>query len=331
MAETARAREYFVGVDFGGTKIYTGVFGSDLELVGTARISTKAYRGPETVIERLARCVQDAIDECDLRLDQVKAIGMSAPGAVDPDKGVVIFAPNLKWKNVPLKKEMEKELGVPVFIENDANLQMIGIYEVELAAKPRHVVGIFVGTGIGGGLILNGDLYSGFNDAAGEIGHMVLDINGPKCGCGNSGCFEALASRTAIFNRIQEAVRASHKTVLTNMLGKDLQDMRSGHLRKAIRKGDKLVLKIVEQAAEFTGIAVGNLMNLLNPEVVILGGGIIEALEETVMPRIVETARERALSGTAKGVQIEASRLGDNAGIIGGAVVARNRSGSPKP
>ena len=326
MAEAAKQAEYFVGVDFGGTKIYAGVFRADLELVGTAKISTKAYRGAETVIERLARCVRDAVDECDLKLSQVAAVGLGAPGAVDPGKGVVIFAPNLGWENLPLKREMEKELDVPVFIENDANLQMIGIYEVEFAAKPRHVVGIFIGTGIGAGLVLNGQIYSGFNHAAGEIGHMVLDVAGPKCGCGNVGCFEALASRTAIFNRVQEAVKEGHKTVLTQMLGKDLSEMRSGHLRKAIRKGDKLVLKVVKQAADYTGIAVANVINLLNPEVIVLGGGIIEALDETVMPRIVETAEARALPGTAKGIQIEASRLGDNAGIIGGAVVARQRS-----
>lgn len=122
MADPAREREYFVGVDFGGTKIYAGVFRPDLELVGTARISTKAHRGAETVFERLARCVRDAVDECDLDMDQIRAIGLGAPGAVDPDKGVVIFAPNLGWENVPLQKQMEKELGVPVFIENDANM-----------------------------------------------------------------------------------------------------------------------------------------------------------------------------------------------------------------
>jgi glucokinase len=326
MAENGKQAEYLVGVDFGGTKIYAGVFRRNLELVGTARVSTKAYRGAETVIDRLARCVKDAVDECDLTMDQVKGVGMGAPGAVDPEKGIVIFAPNLSWENRPLKKEMEKELGVPVFIENDANLQMLGIYEVELESKPQHVVGIFIGTGIGGALVLNGEPYSGFNHAAGEIGHMVIDPNGPKCGCGNTGCFEALASRTAIFRKIQAAVDGGQKTVLTEMLGNDLHELRSGHLRKAIRRGDKFVLKVVKEAAEYTGLAVANLINLLNPEIVVLGGGIIEALDETVMPLIVETAKARALPGTAKGIHIEASRLEDNAGIIGGAVLARKLS-----
>src|SRR5687767_3250054 len=222
MADSGKPAEYFVGVDFGGTKIYAGVFRRNLDLVGTARVSTKAYRGAETVVDRLARCIKDAVDECDLTMDQVKGVGVGAPGAVDPEKGLVIFAPNLGWENRPLKKEIEKELGVPVFLENDANLQMIGIYEVELESRPRHVVGIFIGTGIGAGLIFNGESYSGFNHAAGEIGHMVIDPSGPKCGCGNSGCFEALASRTAIFRTIQAAVKEGQKTLLTEIVGSDL-------------------------------------------------------------------------------------------------------------
>jgi glucokinase len=170
---------------------------------------------------------------------------------------------------------------------------------------------------------LNGEIYSGFNRSAGEIGHMVLEVSGPKCACGNTGCFEALASRTALFRRIQTAVKDGQKTLLTDMLGPDLEDLRSGDLRKAIRRGDKFVDHIVEEAAEYTGIAVANIINLLNPEVVVLGGGVIEALEDEMMSIIVETAMEYALSGTTKGIEIIASKLGDDAGITGGTVLAR--------
>jgi len=323
MPEANKKAEHYVGVDLGGTKIYAGVFRPSLELLGTARLSTKAERAPGEVINRIARAVTDAIDECDLSIDRIKAVGVGAPGAVDAQTGSVIFAPNLKWKNIPLKKELEERLGVPVFIENDANIQMIGIYECELESKPRHVVGIFIGTGIGGAIIINREMYSGINHAAGEIGHMVIKVGGPKCGCGNNGCFEALASRTAIFREIQAAVKGGEKTVLTEMLGKDLEDLRSRHIRKALRQGDELVQRVMDRAAEYTGIAVANLMNLLNPEVVVLGGGLIEALGELVVPDIVKTARAHALRGTAEGIQIQASVLGDRAGILGGAVIAR--------
>ena len=323
MAEASEKKEYLVGVDLGGTKILAGVFKSQMECLGRSKMSTKPQRGPKAVIERMAHCIQDAIDECDLNPKQIRGVGVGAPGAVDTAAGRVIFAPNLNWENVALKKELENHLGLPVFIENDCNICTLGIYESELKTPPRSMVGIFLGTGIGGGLILNGKLHSGFNLTAGEVGHMVLEVSGPKCGCGNRGCFEALASRGAIFRRIQTAVKDGQKTVLTDMLGQDLKDMRSGDLRKAIRQGDKFVERVIEEAAEYTGIAVANLINILNPELVVLGGGIIEALQDEMMAIIVETAMDYAFPGTTKGLEIIASKLGDDAGIVGGAVLAR--------
>jgi len=260
-------------------------------------------------------------------MKQVAGLGIGAPGAVDFGAGTVIFAPNLEgWKDVPLKKELEKQLGVPVFVENDCNIAALGVYVSELKSKPRSMVGIFVGTGIGGGIILNGDLYSGFGHTAGEIGHMVIDVNGPKCGCGNKGCFEALASRTAIFQQIKAGIKDGQKTMLTEMLGSDLDDLRSGDLRKAIRRGDKFVDRIVEGAAEYIGIATANLVNIVNPEVVVLGGGVIEALADEMMSVIVETATDYAMPGAMKGVEIVASKLGDSAGITGAAVLAKRET-----
>jgi glucokinase len=271
--------------------------------------------------------VQDAVDEADLSLKQVAGVGIGAPGAVDFEAGTVIFAPNLEgWKDVPLKKALEKQLDVPVFVENDGNIAVLGVHVAELKAKPKNVVGIFVGTGIGGGLILNGELYSGYGHTAGEIGHMVLQVDGPKCGCGNKGCFEALASRTAIFQQIKAAIKDGQKTLLTEMLGEDLADLRSGDLRKAIRRGDKFVDRIIESASEYIGIASANLVNVLNPEVVVLGGGVIDALQDEMMSVIVETANDYAMPGTMKGVEIIASKLGDDAGITGGAVLARKEA-----
>lgn len=323
MAEQSSKPEYVVGVDFGGTKILAGVFNAKLEIQGMAKVSTKVHRGIDGVIDRIARCVRDAVDEADLSLKQIIGIGIGAPGAVDGEAGNIIFAPNLQWSDVPLKKQLEKQLELPVFVENDCNIAALGVYHVELKSKPRHMLGIFVGTGIGGGLIINGELFSGFGHTAGEVGHMIINMDGPKCGCGNKGCYEALASRTAMFNRIKAAVKDGQKTLLTEMLGDDLADMRSGDLRKAVRKGDKFVTKVIEEAAEYSGIAVANLVNILNPEVVVLGGGVIEALGDEMMDVIKKTAKEHAMPGAMKGVEIFESHLGDNAGITGGAVLAR--------
>jgi len=327
MPEASSKREYLIGVDLGGTKILAGVFTPQFKCLGKTKSSTKAERGPDAVLERVARCIQDAVDECDLKFDQVRGIGLGAPGAVDTESGKVIFAPNLPdWHDIAIKKSLEKTLDVPVFLENDGNICTLGVHQVELAGKPKHMVGIFIGTGIGAGLILDGKLYSGFNKTAGEVGHMVLEVGGPKCGCGNRGCFEALAGRQALFKKIQTLVKEGQKTVLTDSLGPELADMRSGDIRKAIRRGDKMVERVVEEAAEYIGIGIANLMNVLNPEVIVLGGGVIDALEDEMMAIIVETAHDYALSGTDKGVDIIASKLGDDAGIVGGAVLAKRET-----
>ena len=323
MADATAKTDYFVGVDLGGTKILAGVFDDKLTCLGRTKMSTKSERGAEEVLDRIARCARDVVDECDLDFKQVRAVGIGAPGAVDPETGRVIFAPNLQWQDVPLKKVIEKQLGVPVAVENDCNSATLGVFEKELQSKPRYMVGIFIGTGIGGGFILDGKLYPGIGGTAAEIGHMVIQVGGPKCNCGNRGCFEALASRTAIFRTIHAAIKDGPKTILTELLGPDLNDLRSGDLRKAIRKGDKLVEKIVEDAAEYTGIAVANLINILNPQTVVLGSGVIDALGDEMMAIIIETAEDYILSGTNKGVEIVACKAGDDAGIIGGAVLAR--------
>lgn len=319
-------RNYIVGVDLGGTKILAGVFDPKLQSLGTTKFSTKSQRGPEAVLERVARCVLDAIDECDLDAKQIRGVGVGARGAVDPEHGEVIFAPNLGWKEVAVVKALEKRLDIPVFLENDCHVCMLGVYEQELKSKPKNVLGVFIGTGIGGGLIINGELYTGTNHTAGEVGHMVIDVNGPKCNCGNKGCFEVLAGRLAIFRAIQSAIKNGEKSVLTEMLGEDLKDLRSGDIRKAIRRGDKMVEKIVEEAAEYIGIAVANLANILNPEVVVLGGGVIEALTDEMMPTITKSAKSHVMPGLFKNVEIIASKLGDNAGITGSAVLARDKT-----
>lgn len=316
-------KEYFVGVDLGGTKILAAVFSPGLKCLGKSKRSTKADRGPQAVIDRIARCVTDAVDECDLDLKLCRGVGIGAPGAVDFEAGKVIFAPNLDWKDLPLKKELEKRLEVPVFLDNDCNVCSLGVFEKELGGKPASMVGMFIGTGIGGGIVLDGKPYSGANHTAGEIGHMVVQVDGPKCGCGRKGCLEALGSRTAIFKSIQAAVKNGDKTELLDIVGDDLSDMKSSHLRKAMKRGDKLVRKTLDEAARYIGIGAANLINIFNPEYVVLGGGVIDALEDEMFGTIVATAKEYTFPGAERGLKFVASQLGDDAGITGAAVLAR--------
>jgi glucokinase len=316
-------KDYYIGVDLGGTKILAAVFRPDLKCLGTAKLRTRAERGPNEVMDRIARCVGEVVETCGLEPRRCRGVGIGAPGAVDFDAGRVIFAPNLGWKDLPLKRQLEKRLKVPVFLDNDCNVCTLGVFEKELGGKPSSVVGMFIGTGIGGGLILNGRPYSGAAHTAGEIGHMIIEVDGPRCGCGRHGCLEALGSRTAIFKRIQAAVKDGRATQLLNIVGKDLSRMKSNHLRKALDAGDKLVKETVADAARYVGIGAANLINVLNPEILVLGGGVVQALGDDMVKPALATARQYIFPGAERGLRFLASKLGDDAGITGAAVLAR--------
>jgi len=317
---------YYVGVDLGGTKIMVGVFDSTLRSIGRDKIGTKSHRGTEAVIQRIAKCVREEVEDCKINLKDVRAVGVGAPSAVNEATGEVLFAPNLQWRNVPLKQELESLLERPVYVANDCNMATLGIHQVEFKGKYGDLIGIFLGTGIGGGLVLNGKIYSGFDSAAGELGHMVILAGGPTCSCGNQGCFEALAGRASLYRQIQAAVDKGEKTILTEIQAGQLTNLRSRSLRKALQENDKLATKIIRKASKYTGIAVANLINIFSPEIIVLGGGMIEALEQQMMPEIEASARQHILTGTNSSVRILATQLGDHAGITGGAVLARERS-----
>lgn len=321
MAQADQSKPYLIGVDFGGTKILSAVFDSDLNCLGRSKKKTKAERGKEAVIVRIADCVHEACADAGVELSAVSGLGIGAPGAIDLNRGVVVAAPNLGWSEVPLQSALHHELNVPVFLQNDCNVALQGILEKEFPSTPKSLIGIFVGTGIGGGIMFNGQPYSGATGTAGEIGHMIIRAGGPQCSCGNRGCLESLASRKAIYRQLENRMKGGEVTSLSS--DTDLEGLRSRALRKAIKHGDPLVTSVVENAAENIGLAVGSLINILGPEVVVLGGGVIDALEMFMLGPIIETAREVALGEAARQVPIVASTLGDDAGIVGGAVIAR--------
>lgn len=322
----AEAKEHYVGVDLGGTKILAAVFSPGMKCLGRSKRRTKAERGAAVVMDRIARCVNEAVEECGLDLKECRGVGIGAPGAVDFDAGTVIFAPNLGWRDLPLKKELEKRLKVPVFLDNDCNVCALGVFDRELGGKPASMIGMFIGTGIGAGIVLNGKPYSGIGHTAGEVGHMIIQVDGPKCGCGRKGCLEALGSRTAMFKRIQSAVKDGEKTVLLDLVDGDLSKLKSSHLRKAVQQGDKLVKKTLAESARFIGIGAANLINAFNPEYLVLGGGVIAGLADELVDPIVATARDYAFPGALKGLHFLASQLGDDAGITGAAVLARQNA-----
>lgn len=316
----------YLAIDLGATKILSAVFTSKLALMGRVKTLTKASGGTDAVLERVFESAELSMKKAGIKLSDVVAVAIGVPGTVDPRTGNVIIAPNLEWHQYPIKEVLEAKFELPVFVENDGNLATLGIYEVEYSGKCGDLIGIFVGTGIGGGMVFGGNLFRGASSCAGEIGHMVLKTSGPICGCGNRGCFEALASRKAILKQIQERQSKGRKTILREIAGGDITQARSGDLRKAMLGGDKLVEEAVREASEHIGLAVASLVNLLNPAVFVLGGGVIQALADEMLPIIKETAESYSMRGTFRNVRITVSKLGDDAGITGAAALARRNA-----
>ena len=318
--------DYVVGVDMGGTKILAAVINAKGEIVQQAKTATKPKKGPDEVIKRIVRCIGEAIDGAELKPSQIRAIGIGSPGPLDPETGVIIFAPNLGWSNVPLKAKLEANLSIPTFVDNDVNVGTLGEYAFGAGRGVKNLVGIFVGTGIGGGIILDGKLYHGVNKTAGEVGHMIVEANGPQCGCGNFGCLEAVASRTAITRDLQKAIqKKGQKSKLTQLNGGKLDQIRSQAIAKAVKRGDKPTIKVMRRAGKYLGISVASIVHFLNPEMVVLGGGVIEAMGDSLLDPIRRAAAKYALPTTMDGVQIVEAILGDNAGVIGASVLARQR------
>ena len=315
-----------IGVDMGGTKILSAVIDAEGNILGTAKVSTKADEGTSIVIDRIAESIQKAIGKSCVDKASIQAIGIGAPGPLDPETGVVIFAPNLGWRDVPLKAELEARTGFPTFVDNDVNVGTLGEHAFGAAEGVQNVVGIFVGTGIGGGIILQGELFHGASKTAGEIGHIIVKAGGPRCGCGTRGCLEAVASRTAMAKQFQKAIlKNGKKSVLTKLTDGDLSIIRSGVLAKAIRANDKLTLKVFKKVTKYLGVGIGSIVNFLNPEMIVLGGGVVEALDDTFIDNIRTYAEKYALPNTLSGVQIVRAELGDNSGILGAAALARQR------
>jgi glucokinase len=248
---------------------------------------------------------------------------VGSPGPLDPKTGVIIDTPNLAWKQFPLGEMLSDTFHVPVAVDNDVNLGTYGEWKFGEVKDCKDVVGIFPGTGIGGGLIVNGALIHGFTGAAGEVGHMTVLLDGPYCGCGKRGCLEALASRIAIAEQVAALAARGDAPTIWEACGADLLKIRSGMLLKSIEVGEKMVEGVVRRAAYYVGVATANLINILSPEAVVLGGGLVEALTDLYLDEVKKAVKEHAMPFLRKGVRIVPAKLGDDAVALGaGALIA---------
>jgi glucokinase len=319
------AKQFVVGVDLGGTKILAAVYDQRHRLLAREKKNTKPELGPAGVIGRVTECVNEALAAAALPHAAVRGVGIGVPGMVEARTGLVRVAPNLHWHDVPLGRLLKNKLKIPVTVLNDVQAGTLAVHRLGSGRKLRDFVCMFIGTGIGGGLVLRGEQYRGAAGMGGEIGHMVvMPDGGPKCGCGNRGCLEAVASRSAIVRRITRAIEDDkRKSVVTDLCDGDLKRIRSRILAEAYREGDELVHEVLDEAADYIGIGAANLINILNPQAVILGGGLIEAVGVKLIRRITNSARAHVIGASADRVDIRDSGLGDDAGILGSALAVR--------
>ncbi len=318
-----KRKKYWVGFDLGGTKMLANIFDSDFKLAGRARKKTQSRNGSQSGLERIIQTIEGALAETGLQKEHLAGIGLGIPGPLDPSRGLVIHTPNLGWRNFQLRKPLEEAFRCPVFVINDVDAGIYGEFRFGAAQGTRCAVGVFPGTGIGGGCVYDGRILTGRNRSCFEIGHIQLIPDGPLCGCGQRGCLEAVASRLAISASAASAVYRGEAPNLQALAGTDLSNIRSGALADAIKAGDTVVEEIVRNGARWLGVGIITLVNLLAPDVVVLGGGLVEAMPALYVEEVTKVTQARVMAPFRDVFKIAVSELGDDAVAKGAAAWAQ--------
>ena len=319
---TKKRHEYIIGVDLGGTNIVVGAMSADGKHHHAMRsIPTSAELGAEGVADRIVGLIEgvilDTIAQTKAQRRDFIGVGIGAPGPLDRDKGIVIVAPNLGWRNFPLRDRIAERLNLPATLDNDANCAKVGEWWQGAAKGATNVIGMTIGTGIGGGLILDGKLFHGSSDVAGEIGHTTIDLNGRHCKCGNYGCLEAYASGPAIATRAREVlVREETASLLPSLVDGRLEAITAETVYRAAQKGDAVASEIVRDTARYLGAGIANLLNILNADVVVVAGGVTQAGDALFVPLRAEV-RRRAFRPAVDATQIVPGALPGTAGVVG--------------
>lgn len=314
-----------LAVDLGGTKILTAVIGIGGRILARKYCLTRADEGLGVVVQRILSALDSVLKEAGMDLSQVGGISLAAAGAIDATRGVITVSPNLPgWNDVPLRDIIKEKLKTDTWLINDAKAAALGEYHFGAGRGTRNLIYLTVSTGIGGGIITNGELYFGHRGSAGEIGHMTIDTNGPPCACGNVGCLEVMASGTAVAKDALERLNRGEKSMLREIVSGDLAQVTAKEVAGAAAKGDGLALEVITRAATYLGVGLVNLVNTLNPEIIVIGGGMSKmgALLFDPAKRVVA---ERALPLAVESVRIVPADRPDDAGLLGAAVFATHQ------
>jgi glucokinase len=310
------AESYNLCLDIGGTKVLGVIFNSKKEVVYRLKKKTKAGGdSSENVEEVIINVARELINTSGIKKSDIHAIAAGAPGVIDQEKGVVLFSPNLPWKNYNIRKPIEDEFGCPFYIGNDVNVGVLGEYKFGAAKGYKNVVGLFVGTGMGGGLILNGELYTGNKFKAAEYGHMILDPEGPLCNCGQRGCLEAFSSKQGMSSYIRQQVSRGRKSSMAEFVTDGV--FKSKALKNALSEGDTVAREAVNRACHYLAIASGNLVNTFSPDVVVYGGGVIEAVGDIFIEKILAEVDRYCMPSIRSTVDFKKAALGDDSILYG--------------
>jgi glucokinase len=323
----SKKARYWVGFDLGGTKMMATVYSGSFRPLASAKAKTAVSSGPKAVQERIRETIAAALKEAKVPPRGLAGIGVGCPGVLDLDKGLILEAPNLRWKRVPLRDLLSKWFHCRVVLANDVDAGTYGEYRFGAGQGARTLLGVFPGTGIGGGCVYDGKLIRGRRGSAMEIGHVPVRENGRLCGCGRRGCLEALAGRLAISAEVAQAVFRGEAPFLAENGGGDLKKLKSGLLAKSIQAGDQVVERIVRDAMHLLGRTIGGVVNLLAPDVVVLGGGLIEAIPRLALEEVRRGVRETAMASFVREVRVVEAKLGDDATTLGAAALAAAEAG----
>ena len=307
-------KQLFVGVDLGGTKIYTAIANKAGEILNEIVVKTEAEKGHEQIVDKIKMSISHVLEGIDKA--DVKAIGIGSPGPLDIKNGLIAEPPNLPFKNYNIVKELKEEFDLPVYLDNDANAATLAEFMFGAGFGTENMVYVTASTGVGGGAILNGKIYRGSTANALEVGHTTINVTGKRCGCGNRGCVEALSSGTAIKNAAVEAVKSNIKTSL-----KDYDEVTAKEVFDEAEKGDRVANEILDEALSYLGAAVSNYANIFDPDMIVIGGGITNG-GKIVFDKIREEMEKRCLGPVLKHCKVEKAKLEGQAGVLGAVALA---------
>ena len=310
------AAAYNICLDIGGTKTLGAIFDSHDKIIYRLKKKTKAGGDSAGNVEQvIISVVQEMLDEAKVKKSQINAIAAGAPGVINQETGIVLFSPNLPWRDYDIRTPIQKAFGAPFHIGNDVNVGVLGEHAYGAAKGYDHVVGFFVGTGLGGGLILNGALYTGGGFKGAEYGHMVLEPEGPLCNCGQRGCLEAFSSKKGMSAYILQQANRGRKSVLADQITNGV--FKSSALKKALAEGDTVAVEAVNRACHYLAIATGNMINTISPDIVVYGGGVMEAVGDLMLEKITAEVHRYCMPSIHSTVQLKKAGLGDDSILYG--------------